>query len=79
MSLFVKRAVPRRDPRRYPIGSTLTLRDGRVFEVVQVERDVDVSDYTDPCQIRRAVVTEWAQQTPTPTIPRTRTFPWPST
>lgn len=32
----IKRSLPRRSPRRYPVGTSLTLRDGRVFEVVEL-------------------------------------------
>ena len=38
------RSLPRRSPRRYPLGTTLTLRDGRTFEVVPEYYD----DWTDP-------------------------------
>lgn len=38
------RSIPRRSPNRYPLGTTLTLRDGRTFEVFPEYYE----DWTDP-------------------------------
>ena len=40
------RSLPRRSPNRYPVGTTLTLRDGRTFEVA-TESYVDWYDPTE--------------------------------
>lgn len=44
----VKRSIPRRSPHRYPVGSTLTLRDGRTFVVAEEEREISIPMSEDP-------------------------------